>query len=41
MIGLIVLGVIGLILYFFHAIAIEALLKDIVKELRRKNGKHN
>ena len=36
MIGLIVLGVIGLILYFFHAIAIEALLKDIVKELRRK-----
>jgi len=36
MTGLIVLGVIGLIMYFFHAIAIEALLWGIIRELRRK-----
>lgn len=36
MTGLLVLGVIGLAMYLFHAIAVEALLKDIVEELRKK-----
>lgn len=36
MTGLLVLGIIGLILYFFYTIAIKALLWEIIRELRKK-----
>ena len=36
MTGLLVLGIIGLIMYLFHAIVVGALLKDIINELRKK-----
>ncbi len=41
MTGLLVLGIIGLILYFLYVIAIKALLWEIIRELRRKNGKND
>lgn len=41
MTGFLVLGIIELILFFFYAIAIKALLWEIIRELRRKNGKND